>query len=94
MFKKPDKDDQDILEFGNSGRNILVGPGSHQWDFSLVKEVFFESGHRLQTRFSFLNAWNQVNFGQPDRTLGSRSFGEISSAGEARDIEISLRYMF
>jgi len=89
VFKAPDD-----LGFGNAGRNILVGPGSHQWDLSLLKEVFFESGHRLQTRISFFNAFNQVNFGQPDRTLGSRSFGEISSAGEAREIEIALRYMF
>ncbi len=93
VFKEPDPN-EGILKFGNAGRNILVGPGSHQWDLSLVKEVFFENGHRLQTRFSFLNAWNQVNFGQPDRTLDSRSFGEISSAGDAREIEIALRYMF
>ncbi|MCZ6751378.1 MAG: hypothetical protein O7E51_06055 [Acidobacteria bacterium] len=82
------------LGFGNAGRNILVSPGSHQWDLSLLKEVFFENGHRLQLRFSFINAFNQVNFGQPNRTLDSRSFGEISSAGRAREMEIALRYMF
>ena len=83
-----------VSEFGTAGRNTLVSPEFRKWDVSLVKEVFFETGHRLQTRFSFFNAFNQTSFNQPNRTLGTSTFGIISSAREAREIEIALRYIF
>ena len=83
-----------VSEFGTAGRNTLVSPEFRKWDVSLVKEVFFETGHRLQTRFSFFNAFNQTSFNQPNRTLGTSTFGKISSAREAREIEIALRYIF
>jgi hypothetical protein len=81
-------------EFGDAGRNILEGPSRMTWDLSLVKNTVLAEGHRLQLRLSAFNAFNKANFGEPGRTLGSALFGKISSAGRARELEISIRYIF
>ncbi|MGH9341098.1 MAG: hypothetical protein ACRD1R_16250 [Acidobacteriota bacterium] len=80
--------------FGDAGRNILWSPGYRNWDLSLVKNLLFLNGHRLEMRFEFFNAFNQVNFEEPDPTFGTSNFGKIFGAQRAREIEIALKYSF
>ena len=61
------------FEFGNAGRNTLVGPAFHKWDVSLVKEAPFADNHRLQLRLALYNAFNHPNFDQPN--TGTRMSG-------------------
>ena len=55
--------------FGNSGRNIIQGPGYLIANFGLSKTFTLERFGRLQLSASFQNVLNHVNFGQP--TLAS-----------------------
>ncbi|UCF36771.1 MAG: hypothetical protein JSU96_18475, partial [Acidobacteriota bacterium] len=80
--------------FGNAGRNILLGPGLHNWDMSLIKDFVLSNDHRFEIRFAFFNAFNHTNFENPDSVFGTRTFGVISGAGRAREIEIALKYSF
>ncbi len=80
--------------FGNSGRNILLGPAYQNWDLSLVKGTRFPNGHRLEFRLELFNAFNKVNFEDPETTWGTSSFGQIFGAKRAREIEIALKYSF
>lgn len=82
------------LGFGNAGRNILWGPGYHNWDISLVKITHFPNGHRLEFRAELFNAFNQVNFETPAAVWGTRTFGRIFGAERAREIELALKYAF
>jgi hypothetical protein len=84
----------DLYAFGDAGRNILVGPPYHNWDMSLVKDFIFASDHRFQVRFAFFNAFNHANFENPNRVFGTRTFGVITAAERAREIEIALKYSF
>jgi hypothetical protein len=56
---------------GNSGRNILVGPGIANLDFSLYKNmpVHLTEKSSLQFRAELFNAPNHPNFKTPDRTV-------------------------
>ncbi len=81
-------------EFGNAGRNILVGPPFHNWDLNLVKDFLFSNSHRLQLRIALFNALNHANFDHPGNVFGTRPFGVITAAERAREIEIALKYMF
>jgi hypothetical protein len=49
--------------WGNSGRNILWGPGYHNWDMSVFKDVImpFAESQRLQIRADFFDAFNHYN---------------------------------
>ena len=80
--------------FGNSGRNILSGPWQANADVSLFKIVRFGENLRLQIRPEFFNALNRVNFGLPGSTVASPTYGVITSASDARVIQLALRLAF
>ncbi|HUV12620.1 MAG TPA: hypothetical protein VMY18_03190, partial [Acidobacteriota bacterium] len=80
--------------FGNSGRNILTGPGYQAWDLSVIKQTRFRDGDLLEFRLEFFNAFNNANFYQPDSSYGTDVFGKIFGAARAREIEIALKYSF
>jgi len=81
--------------FGNSGRNILLTPPRQTWDISLIKRTRLGGeGRILEFRIQFFNAFNNVNFEEPEETFGTSSFGQIFGAEHAREIEIALKYSF
>jgi hypothetical protein len=54
-----------ISQLGNAGRNILRGPGSSDWNFSLVKDTkvkFLGEGGSVQFRAEFFNVLNHPTF--------------------------------
>ena len=54
---------------GNSGRNILIGPGLLRWDFSIGKQFplqFIREDAKLEFRAEAFNVTNHVNYANPD----------------------------
>ncbi len=80
--------------FGNSGRNILDGPGYQDVSLSLVKDSPIREGLRIQFRAEFFNAFNHANFDLPDAFLGSPTFSRISSAESPRRTQFGLKLIF
>ncbi|HEX4750510.1 MAG TPA: carboxypeptidase-like regulatory domain-containing protein [Bryobacteraceae bacterium] len=58
-------------DFGNTGRNLLVGPGQRDVDISVLK--FFPVTERsyFELRTEFFNAFNNVSFANPVNILAS-----------------------
>lgn len=87
-----------IYTFGNSGRDILRGPGFWDLDTALMKDfpipVRFGEQPRLEFRGDFFNFLNHPNFALPSATTGSAAFGTITSASPARIIQLGLQLMF
>jgi len=82
------------LTFGNSGRNIISGPGSFTMDTSLSKSFAIVEHYRLQLRFDAFNLPNRANFGDPNATLTSPTFGRVQNAGAGRILQVSAKYLF
>jgi hypothetical protein len=82
------------VTYGTSPRNPVVGPGRKILDISLAKSFQIYNDQRLQFRWEAFNALNTVNWGNPNGTLGNSNFGVISSAMAAREMQISLKYLF
>ena len=80
--------------YGNQGRNILVGPGYTDWDFSLHKKFEFTESQHLEFRMEAFNVLNHTNFANPASAFGSITFGTISSAQAARQVQFGLKYVF
>jgi hypothetical protein len=80
--------------YGTSTRNPVVGPGRKVLDISVAKSFRLNAGQQLQFRAEAFNAFNWVNWGNPNGTLGNTNFGIISSAGAAREMQLSLKYLF
>jgi hypothetical protein len=86
--------------YGNSGRNILVGPRTTQFDLSLFKSVAFSADQRrrLQFRAEAFNLANTPQFNNPNSQIGNLSVGQITSAGQpplfqrtSREIQLALK---
>jgi outer membrane receptor protein involved in Fe transport len=84
----------DPAAIGDAGRNTIRGPGFARTDLSLFKNVPVWRRHQLQVRIEAFNLFNQARFGQPGETVGSPTYGVITSAQEGRIIQLGVRYTF
>ncbi len=86
-----------VGEYGTAPRNPLVGPGLTTFDLSLSKSFrmpWYEA-HELMFRTEFFNAFNTPQFGQPGATLGTGTFGRVTSTRiDNRQIQMALKYSF
>jgi hypothetical protein len=81
--------------YGNSGRNVLRGPGRINWDFSVFKNFRFTENWNLQFRAESFNLFNTPQFGIPNANIGSPAAGIITSlAGNPRQLQFALRLSF
>lgn len=80
--------------YGNLGASPVSGPGSFGFDFSVFKNIQIHERARLQFRTELFNLFNRPNFGNPGLTLTSSTFGQITSAGNAREIQFALKFVF
>lgn len=80
--------------FGTAPRSVLRGPGYNNVDFSLLKDFQITERWKTEFRGEFFNVLNQANFGLPGRTFGTPAFGVISSARDARSVQLALRIAF
>jgi len=80
--------------YGNSGRNILEGPGSATVNFALSKQFHLGERFRAQFRWETFNVVNRANFQQPADTLDKANAGTITSAAPGRLMQLGLRCSF
>jgi hypothetical protein len=90
-------------EFGNSGVNILTGPGINNWDLSVSKRVpLFSEARFVQFRTELFNAWNHTQFASLFTTARfdtagrqvNPNFGAFATARTPRIIQLSLKVIF
>ena len=80
--------------FGNLGRNAFRAPGLEQWDLSADKSFRIREGIKLQFRSEFFNVTNHTNFGIPNTTSTSSSFGTIRTTYPSRQVQFALKLIF
>ncbi len=80
--------------FGNAGRNILRGPGTQNWDFSVLKNFHIGETRYLQFRSEFFNIFNHANFNNPNPYVDTPQAGQIFSAKDPRIIQFALKLYF
>lgn len=80
--------------FGNSGINILRGPGLVNWDAGLFKNFRLRERLRLQFRAEFFNATNTAHFGNPTVNIQSPTAGKILSAATPGQIQFAMKLIF
>jgi len=80
--------------YGTSGAFVITAPGRYNWDLSLQKDFRIHEAQAIQFRSEFYNLPNSVSFGNPNNTFDGNSFGAITNATPARQIQFALRYSF
>ena len=80
--------------YGSSGAFVINAPGRYNWDLALQKDFRIRERHLFQFRFESYNLANSVSPGNPNTTFDGNSFGRITSATAARQLQFALRYQF
>ena len=84
---------------GNSGRNILDGPGRQNINLSLLKRWAVGERKYVQGRWETFNIFNHPNFLLPNRNYNETSAGYLtgvasSGQGGPRIMQFAVRYEF
>ena len=82
------------FRFGNSGRNILDGPGTLLLNTSLSRRFRFDEHWALQFRMEALNALNHPNLLLPKNNVDLATAGTIKTAKNNRVLQLGLRLEF
>jgi hypothetical protein len=84
--------------FGNAPRNVLRGPKYAATDLSLMKNVPLRGHVQFQIRAEIFNAFNTVNYGNPNGVFGSANFGRISATNTSypnmRQVQLGGKFVF
>lgn len=78
--------------FGNSGRNILRGPGVVNNDLSLFRDFPVTERLKLTFKAEAFNVTNTPHFAAPDSNVNSGSFMQITSSGSTLANQRSIRF--
>jgi outer membrane receptor protein involved in Fe transport len=82
------------FRFGNSGRNVLDGPGRLTLNGSLSKRIRIRESHEVQIRWEVFNAINHANFMLPVNDIDSPAAGTLTQAQDGRLMQFGIRYQF
>jgi hypothetical protein len=92
---------QPAATFGSLGRNVVIGPGFFNTDFSIIKNTRLTERVRTQFRAEFFDLFNHPNFGQPGSVVGTPSFGRITNtrfptgeSGSSRQVQLAMKVSF
>jgi hypothetical protein len=92
--------------FGNSGRNVIIGPSLHSVDLSLNKVTKMAEYASVEFRAEVFNVFNHPNFSLPSVDFNSSTFGAISDTpdvtagnprlgeGGPRVVQFGLKFLF
>ena len=67
-----------LYVYGNSGRNILMGPRFSSADLSLQKTFAFTEKIHLDLKWDVFNAFNHTNLQNPNSSVDTSTAGEIT----------------
>lgn len=79
---------------GNAGRNILSGPANVNTDAGIRRDFKLREPLKFQLRGELFNAFNQVNFNDPQTSRSSGSFGRILGASAGRNIQLGAKLVW
>ena len=86
--------------FGNLAKNALRGPGRDNWNLALFKNIGITERLHTELRFEAYNAFNHtqfkgdVNNGGINSAIGGTDVGKITSAYDARNLQIAAKVIW
>jgi hypothetical protein len=82
------------LQFGNLGLYPITGPGYWNLDASIFKQFHVTERMQVELRGEGFSVINTPQWGNPDTNIGNKTFGQITSAGGNRQIQLGAKIIF
>jgi len=84
-----------VRTYGTFPRNPLRGPGRTNLDLAIAKATPIRGeSFKAEFRAEFFNIFNHAQFENPNTTITSNLFGQITSTAEPRIIQFALKLTF
>jgi Carboxypeptidase regulatory-like domain/TonB dependent receptor-like, beta-barrel len=80
--------------FGSLGRNSVYGPGQINWDMAISRRFTMGDRWKLDLRSDFFNIMNHANWNNPGTNISNSTFGEVTTFGSPRVIQMALKLYF
>jgi hypothetical protein len=81
-------------QFGNIGKNTVIGPGLVNLDFVLAKNISLGETKKLQFRAEAFNIMNHSNYSIVGRLLNTPTFGRVLGQLDPRQIQFGAKFLF
>ena len=81
-------------QFGDSSRNMIVGPGARQLNGQLTRDVRLGTTRSVTLQVNATNLLNAVQWASIDANVNSPTFGQVLSVKPMRTVTISARFRF
>jgi hypothetical protein len=80
--------------FGDSSRNMIIGPGGNQLNGSLIRDVPLGGNKGVTLQINATNLLNTVQWQAIDTNVNSPTFGQVLSARPMRALTLTTRFRF
>jgi hypothetical protein len=80
--------------FGNSGRNLIIGPDSRLLNAQFSRDVRLGGNRAITLQLNATNLLNTVNYATVDTVVNSPTFGQVLSVRPMRSMQFTLRFRF
>jgi hypothetical protein len=81
--------------FGNLGRNAIYGPSKVNFDVALSRQFKFNERWKMEFRSDFFNILNHGNWSGIGSSVSSgTTFGQVTSFGSPRQIQLAMKFYF
>ena len=80
--------------FGNATRDSIEGPGTVQNNMALSKTVSMGDTRSMEIRASINNVFNTVQYSGVNTTVGTPTFGQVSSTGGMRSFQFRAQFRY
>jgi hypothetical protein len=99
-FTTPPVSGGNYARAGDLGRNAVYGPGYHDWDMGMMKDLKFTGRFTAEARADVFNLLNHPQFtnGSFNTNVGNGGTGTTSNAqtrfSSARQLQFAVRFIF
>ncbi len=80
--------------YGNASRNSIPGPGTVSVNASVSKTASLGDTRSLEFRATANNVFNTVQYSGVDTTIGSATYGQVTSVATMRRLTVYARFRF
>jgi hypothetical protein len=84
----------DAGTYGNSSRNLVIGPGSRLLNAQLSRDVRLGGTRVMSLSLNANNLLNTVNYAGVNTVVNSPSFGQVTSVRAMRSMQLVLRFRY
>lgn len=81
-------------QYGDAGRNTIRGPTTWNLNMSLSKTIQLGDVRGLDLRVEARNVFNTPQYTAIDTVVNHRTFGQVISVGNMRQLQLSARFHF